>query len=182
MFSVIFRFCVLQRYTFSTIRFWALQCFRQLQPSDFEHFNVLGTSTVRFCVVLGFRRLQQFCVLGNFNHQILRSSSSISFSTSMFYATSTIRFSVLQGFRRLQPSGFASFNFLGILQPTDFAYFKVLCDPSTVRFCILQGFSDLQPSDFEHFKILAYFNHQSFHPLTFWRSSTIRFCVVVCFL
>ena len=118
----------------STIRFCVLQRFRDLQPSDFEHFNVLG----------------------DFNHQILR--------TSRFYATSTIRFCVLQGFMRLQPSDFEPY--FKVLP--DFAYFKVLCefnhqilgssrfyDTSTIRFFVLQCIRQLQPSDFEPFNVLA---------------------------
>ena len=143
MFSVIstIRFCVLQR--FSDFRFWARQCFMQLQPSDFEHFNVLG----------------------NFNHQILRSS--------MFSVISTVRFCVLQRFRDLQPSDFEHFNVLGELQPSDYAYFNVFAT-STVQVLhpsillgifnhqiyILQSFMRLQPLDCAFFSVLVIFNHK----------------------
>ena len=139
----------------STIRFCILQHFSDLQPSDFEHFNVLG----------------------NFNHQILRSS--------MFSVISTIRFCILQHFSHLQPSYFEHFNVLAT-SPTRFwaiqcIYFKVLCDfkhqilcssmfsvISTIRLCVLQRFRN--------------FNHKILSPSMFQATSTIRFCVVLCFL
>ena len=83
------RFCILQRFRrSSTIRFWALQCFTQLQPLDFEFFSVLGFF---WKVFWHHQILRYFKVLGDFNHQILRSS-------------------LLQCLWRLQPSDFPYFK------------------------------------------------------------------------
>ena len=162
------RFCSTSRfYATWTIKFGVLQRFSDFQPSDFEQFNVLcETSTIRFWVLQGFMHTS--------NHQILR--------TSMFYATSTIRFCVLQRFsesstirfwalhcfRQSSTIRFCILQCFMRLQPSDFAYFKVLGD-FNIRFCVLQGFRRLQPSDFA---VLQCFK----------RTSTIRFCIVLCFL